>query len=177
MSPVVPIWISYTRNGEQGLLWLAEILGPGVGVLDVDGDDFLDIWAVQGGPLLNRHESLPSDQVFKNISSDDGLQFRSITDEANVEATGYGMGIATGDVDRDGDVDVFLANFGANELWINRGDGSFSEMHKVSGLAGEEWSVAGSFVDVDRDQALDLYVVNYVGFKTAIHKEWLGNFT
>lgn len=162
------------ENGEHGLLWLAEILGPGVGVLDVDGDGFLDIWAVQGGPLLNRHESLPSDQVFKNISSDDGLQFRSITVEANVEATGYGMGIATGDVDRDGDVDVFLANFGANELWINRGDASFSEMQKESGLAGEEWSVAGSFVDVDGDQALDLYVVNYVGFTTATHKECLG---
>ena len=162
------------RNGEHGLLWLAEILGPGVGVLDVDDDGFMDIWAVQGGPLLNRNTSLPSDQVFKNVTSADGLQFRSVTVEANVDATGYGMGIATGDVDRDGDVDVFLANFGSNDLWINRGDGSFSGMHAESGFGGEEWSVAGSFVDLNGDRALDLYVVNYVEFSTAIHKVCLG---
>ncbi len=162
------------ENGERGLLWLAEILGPGVGVLDVDGDGFLDIWAVQGGPLMDRRDSLPSDQLFKNITSDRGLKFRTITSEANVDATSYGMGIATGDVDRDGDVDVFLANFGSNELWINQGDGSFREMDKESGLGGEEWSVAGSFVDVNGDRALDLYVVNYVGFTTETHRECLG---
>lgn len=156
------------------MLWLAEILGPGVGVLDVDDDGLLDIWAVQGGPLRTRLGSLPSDQVFKNVTDKSGLRFEPITVEAKVIATGYGMGIATADVDHDGDVDVFLANFGKNELWINQGDGSFDEMSVAHGLLGEEWSVAGSFVDVNRDGSLDLYVVNYVGFTAATHKECLG---
>ncbi len=162
------------QNGEHGSLWLAEILGPGVGVLDVDGDGLLDIWAIQGGPLVARHTSLPADQIFKNVSSDDGLRFRPITTQTSVKATGYGMGIATGDVDSDGDVDVFLANFGKNELWINRGDGSFDEMSMKRGISGERWSVAGSFVDLNRDGSLDLYVVNYVEFTLATHKECMG---
>ena len=162
------------ENGEQGLLWLAEILGSGVGVLDVDGDGLLDIWAIQGGPLLNRHGSLSADQIFKNVSSSSGLRFRRITDHTGVHATGYGMGIATGDIDRDGDVDVFLANFGENELWLNRGDGSFDEVGKIKGLTGDVWSVAGSFADVNGDGALDLYVVNYVEFTISKHKECLG---
>lgn len=162
------------QNGERGSLWLVEILGPGVAVLDVDDDGLLDIWAIQGGPLGNRHGSLPSDQVFKNITNADGLQFQRLTGRAAVHATGYGMGIATGDIDRDGDVDVFLANFGKNELWINRGDGSFDEMSQENGLAGDEWSVAGSFVDVNGDGTLDLYVVNYVEFTVATHQECLG---
>ncbi|MCY4094165.1 MAG: CRTAC1 family protein [Gammaproteobacteria bacterium] len=162
------------ENGEYGLLWLAEILGSGVGVLDVDDDGLLDIWAVQGGPLLNRHGSLPGDQIFKNISSDDGLRFQRITDQTGVHATGYGMGIVTGDVDRDGDIDVFLANFGENELWLNRGDGTFEEVGKTRGISGDEWSVSGSFIDVNGDGTLDLYVANYVQFTTSTHKECLG---
>ncbi|MCY4128533.1 MAG: CRTAC1 family protein [Gammaproteobacteria bacterium] len=162
------------QNGEHGVLWLAEILGSGVGVLDVDDDGLLDIWAIQGGPLLKRQGALPSDQIFKNVTREEGLRFRPITAQASVNATRYGMGIATGDVDRDGDVDVFLANFGQNELWINRGNGSFDERSVAHGLVGEEWSITGSFVDVNRDGLLDLYVVNYVGFTTATHKECLG---
>lgn len=162
------------ENGKRGLLWLAEILGPGVGVLDIDGDGLLDIWAIQGGPLLTRQGTLPSDQIYKNVTNEEGLRFRQITAQTRVEATAYGMGISTGDVDGDGDIDVFLANFGKNELWINRGDGFFEEMGERSGLAGEEWSVAGSFVDVNQDGLLDLYIVNYVGFSAATHKECLG---
>ena len=113
------------QNGQRGQLWLAEILGPGVGVLDVDDDGLLDVWAIQGGPLDKRDGLLPSDQLYRNITRDGKLLFERITDKANVEATRYGMGIATGDIDLDGDVDVFLANFGENELWLNRGDGTF----------------------------------------------------
>ena len=162
------------QNGDRGSLWLIEILGPGVGVLDVDGDGLLDIWAVQGGPLIDRGDPLPSDQIFRNVSVDGDLRFRRMTAETNVGATGYGMGIATGDVDHDGDTDVFLANFGENQLWRNRGDGSFELMNKGSGLNGERWSIAGSFVDVNGDGALDLYIVNYVGFTIEAHKECLG---
>ena len=162
------------QNGQRGQLWLAEILGPGVGVLDVDDDGLLDVWAIQGGPFDARDKLLPSDQLYRNITRDGKLLFERITDQANVDATQYGMGIATGDIDLDGDVDVFLANFGENELWLNRGDGTFESAGNEKGLIGTDWSIAGSFADVNGDGALDLYVVNYVRFTTALHKECLG---
>ena len=162
------------ESGERGMRWLAEILGPGVGVLDFDGDGKLDVWVVQGGALDGPRDPLVSDQLFLNRSTTDQMLFERITHESNVEASRYGMGIATGDIDRDGDLDVFLANFGVNEIWMNRGDATFEEFESTAGSFPDEWSVAGSFADFDSDGALDLYVVNYVDFRIENHKECLG---
>ena len=162
------------ENGALGELWLPEILGPGVGLLDFDQDGLLDIWAIQGGSLTAANAKSTGDQLFRNESESGELLFKRITKASGVVATEYGMGIATGDVDLDGDLDVFLANYGKNELWINQGDGTF-----VRGKFGrkhniKEWSVAASFADVNRDGALDLYVANYVEFSEATHKKCLG---
>ena len=162
------------QNGMAGELWLAEILGSGVGVLDIDDDGLFDIWAVQGGPLAKRQGVLPSDQLFKNESRSGVLRFRRITEEAGVTANHYGMGIATGDVDRDGDTDVFLANFGANELWRNQGDGTFESVAAMRKFDRDEWSIAASFFDANDDGKLDLYLVNYVDFSLGSHKQCLG---
>lgn len=160
--------------GKAGQLWLAEILGPGVGVIDFDGDGLLDVWAVQGGPLASREGPLPSDQLFRNESNNGELRFRRVTDSALIQANHYGMGIATGDVDADGDTDVFLANFGPNQLWLNQGDGTFQLANAVESFALHEWSAGAAFVDVNQDGALDLYVVNYVDFTVAAHTACLG---
>jgi hypothetical protein len=74
------------------------------------------------------------------------------------------MGIASADIDNDGDTDVFLANFGANQLFENVGDGRFVDITEKAGLAGGEWSIGASFADIDADGLLDLYVVNYLQF-------------
>lgn len=163
-------------NGMEGKLWLAEILGAGAAVLDFDQDGLLDIWLVQGGSLRTEggRSSESQDRIFKNVSQYGKLLFKDITEKTGVRAHQYGMGIATGDIDNDGDLDVFLANFGPNQLFENKGGGRFEEITAKSGIRGERWSVAGSFADFDRDGLLDLFVVNYVDFTLASHKECFG---
>jgi len=158
-------------NGMQGERWLAEVIGSGAAVLDFDNDGKLDLWLVQGGPLfdrsLDRDDGLPGDRLFRNVSSDHALKFVDVTADSGVVATGYGMGIATGDVDNDGDLDVFLTNYGRNQMFENIGNGRF---RKRDWFDVDEWSVSASFADYDGDGWLDLYVANYVGFTKKNHK-------
>jgi hypothetical protein len=72
------------------------------------------------------------------------------------------MGCAVGDFDNDGHPDLFLANFGSDELWRNNGDGSFTDVTATAGIGDDLWSVSAAFVDYDRDGLLDLYVARYV---------------
>ena len=151
-------------NGMVGERWIVETVGAGVGVLDFDGDGLLDIWLVQGGPLADRRSELPGDGLFRNVSRGGVLRFEDVTATSGVRSTEYGMGIATGDMDNDGDEDVFVANFGPNRLFENLGDGTFRDVTQRAGLAASEWSVSASWADVDGDGRLDLYVVNYLDF-------------
>jgi hypothetical protein len=151
-------------SGKRGKLWTLEITGAGVGLLDYDDDGRMDVWLVQGGPIDARDGALPSDRLYRNESVDGELRFRDVTAEAGIRATEYGMGIATGDVDNDGDVDVFLANYGSNQLFINTGDGRFRDATEAFGITGDAWSIATSFADFDGDGWLDLYVGNYLEF-------------
>ena len=139
------------ENGMRGRRWLVETVGAGAGVLDFDGDGRLDVWLVQGGPLDARGGALPRDRLYQNVSDANGLRFVDVTEASSVVASEYGMGIATADVDGDGDLDVFLANFGANQLFENLGDGRFRDVTDRSGLGDTGWSVSASFADVDDD--------------------------
>ena len=154
-------------NGMRGERWLVETVGAGVGMLDFDGDGLLDLWLIQGGPLHNRSDKrskLPGDRLYRNVSNEGGLAFEDVTAASGVHASTYGMGIATADVDGDGDTDVFLANYGANQLFENLGDGRFRDVTAIAGLAGNAWSVSASFADVDGDGRPDLYVGNYLNY-------------
>ena len=163
VDATVEAGLDFTHSsGMTGELWTLEIIGAGVGILDYDGDGRMDIWLVQGGQLVGRATAeLPSDRLFRNMGE---LAFEDVTEKAGIAATRYGMGIATADVDNDGDMDVFLANYGANELWLNLGDGRFRNATADSGIGGERWSISASFADVDGDGLLDLYVANYLDF-------------
>ena len=151
------------QSGAIGRRWTVEITGAGVGVLDFDGDGLLDIWAIQGGPLLDRSGELPRDRIFRNVSEYQNLQFIDVTDEVGVTAAEYGMGIVAGDIDNDGDTDVVLLNFGRNQLFRNDA-GQFTEVADSVLSIGNEWSLSGSFADFNGDGYLDLYVANYMEF-------------
>ncbi|HVS03593.1 MAG TPA: CRTAC1 family protein [Thermoanaerobaculia bacterium] len=165
-------------NGMRGEYWFHEMMGAGVALFDYDGDGDLDLYLVQGHPMdaAGRPPAEPpSDRLYRNdleIGADGRrvLRFTDVTAESGIRATGYGMGVATGDFDGDGWIDLYVTNYGPNQLWRNQGDGTFRDVTRESGADDPRWSVPAVFFDYDRDGRLDLFVGNYVEFSVATHK-------
>ena len=174
-------------NGMSGEFYFPEIMPPGVGLLDIDNDGDLDIYLVQGqllgtgttigqallpppGPLPLTGRLYRNDLTVQRDATRT-LRFTDVTDDSRIDAREYGMGVAAGDVDNDGWVDLYLTNLGSNQLFRNNGDGTFSDVSRQSGLDDPGWSVSAAFVDYDRDGWLDLYVGNYVDYSTEADRE------
>ena len=94
-----------------------------------------------------------------------------MTDEAGLGDTGFGLGVAAADYDNDGDLDLYVNNYGPNVLYRNNGDGTFSVVTKIAGVGcGDKVGAGVCFLDIDRDGDLDLYVANYVNFTYENHQ-------
>jgi hypothetical protein len=157
-------------NGMVGQLYMPEILAPGVAFFDYDNDDDLDVYLVQSGGFDRRGAN---DRLYRNDLTvrPDGtrtLRFSDVTAASGIDARGYGMGVAAGDVDNDGWVDLYLTKFDApNQLLRNNGNGTFTDVSQASGTDHHSWSVSAAFVDIDRDGWLDLFVGNYLRYRLA----------
>ena len=162
-----------------GDFYFPEMMGGGVALFDYDNDGDLDIYFAQGQMLgagrtvdqaLIPPRSMPlRGRLYRNdltIQADGTrtLHFTDVTEKSGIDATGYGMGVATGDFNNDGCVDLYLTNFGANRLYRNNCDGTFTDVSSTSGVGDPGWSVSAAFVDYDRDGWLDLYVGHYVEY-------------
>jgi hypothetical protein len=135
-------------------------MGGGVGLIDFDGDGWLDIYLVNGCPLPIDPDDPPSpNRLFRNDG--DGT-FADATESAGVGGRGYGMGCAVGDIDGDGDDDLFVTGYGSTVLYRNDGDGTFTDVTESAGVGSDRWSTAAGFADLDGDGDLDLVVVTYV---------------
>jgi hypothetical protein len=167
-------------NGRSGRFYQPEIMGPGVAMFDYDNDGDLDVYLVQGGtlgmgqPLPGAPEGLLTDRLYRNDLDGKGdgarLRFTDVTARSGLNPRGYGMGVATGDVDNDGWVDLYLTGFGRNQMFRNNGDGTFRDVSSRSGIRDQSsWSVSASFVDIDRDGFLDLFVGNYLNYSLETH--------
>ncbi len=159
------------HNGMSGKLYFAEMMGAGGALFDYDGDGDLDLYLVQGNGFGKAAGYEHTDRLYRNELIPGGkLVFTDVTESAGLAATGYGMGIATGDIDNDGDVDFYLTNFGDNQLWRNDGD-RFTDITSEWKAGDNRWSVAASFADIDHDGWLDLYVANYTDFSLETHRK------
>jgi len=150
--------------GATGELLLPEIMGSGAALVDVDLDGDLDLFLVQSGTLDRRVRAFH--RLFLNDGPDAAGQWRFRGDFAGNEipAAGYGMGVAAGDFDNDGLVDLYITALGANQLLKNLGSGQFRDVTAAAGVDDRSWSCSATFLDYDRDGWLDLFVTNYVAF-------------
>lgn len=159
-------------DGSSGKNYLVEFMGAGVASLDFDRDGRLDLYFLNGRPLsanmfAENRKRLPTNELFRNSG---GLRFERASSPSRSDETGYGLGVTVGDYDGDGFEDLFVNNFGANELLHNNGDGTFSPVGQMAGLKERQDFGAGTtFLDADNDGDLDLFVGNYVDFQFDIH--------
>ena len=143
----------------MGEFELPEITGGGVALLDVENDGDLDVYFIQSGFLHLEDPDSRRNELYLNEGDGTFRKSDQLDDHAN---SGYGMGVATGDYDNDGDVDIYITNVGPNALLQNDGSGLFFDVTAHAGVGDESWGTAASFADFDRDGYLDLYVANYL---------------
>ncbi|HSR70694.1 MAG TPA: CRTAC1 family protein [Acidobacteriota bacterium] len=150
------------ENGARGDKYLPETMGGGVAFLDYDGDGDQDLLFVNSSDWAwsARPDPDPSLVLYRNEGRG---RFSDVTRQAGFNESFYGMGVAVGDYDGDGDLDLFVTAVGSNRLLRNDG-GRFSDVTSRAGVAGadDEWSSSAGFFDADGDGDLDLFVCNYV---------------
>jgi hypothetical protein len=140
--------------------------------LDYDNDGDLDLYIVNGAPLPGFEMDTPPTNIL--YQNDGNGKFIDVTAVAGVGDTSYGMGCVIADYDNDGDIDLYVTNFGGNVLYQNNGEGTFSDVTVHAGVGnGDKWSSSCAFLDYDHDGNLDLYVVNYLDYDLAADQDWL----
>ena len=177
-------------NGMTGQFYMAEInSGGGGGVRRYDNDGDLDLYLVQGQMLGSgqgaRRRDVPARSTRLTLdrpalpqrsgrwprTAGGDCSFTDVTvEERSSRPRAYGFGVAAGDVDNDGWVDLYVTRLGSNALLRNQGDGTFTDVTREAGADDARWSVPAAFADFDRDGWLDLYVGNYLDFSVATHK-------
>ena len=152
--------LTYTHySGASGKKYLPETLGPGVAFIDYNGDGWQDLFFTNGKDWPGQRRQASTVQLFRNNKNG---TFTDVTRSAGLSVEVYGMGIAVGDYDNDGDDDLFVSALGQSLLFRNNG-GVFEDATKDAGLFGpNEFSTSAAWVDYDKDGLLDLLVANYV---------------
>ena len=136
--------------------------GSGLALVDYDGDGDLDLYLVNGWRLEGvegdfRVAERGRSRLYRNRG--DGT-FDDITERAGVGSDAWGTGVAAGDYDGDGWIDLLVTNFGPDVLYRNRGDGSFEVVPGAPSIDG--WTSGAAFFDADGDGDLDLYLAAYI---------------
>ncbi|HST08654.1 MAG TPA: VCBS repeat-containing protein, partial [Gemmatimonadaceae bacterium] len=130
--------------------------GGGVAVGDVDGDGLMDLYFTS---------NLGANKLYRNKGN---YQFEDITDRAGVaDSVGWKTGVTMADVNGDGKIDIYVSGVdylgmhGRNVLYINNGDGTFTDRTREFGLEHSGFSTQALFFDYDGDGDLDMYLLDH----------------
>ncbi|MDH3217606.1 MAG: CRTAC1 family protein, partial [Candidatus Krumholzibacteria bacterium] len=157
-------------DGSGGKRYIIEVMSAGVALFDYDRDGDADIYFLNGAPLEGTQVDVPpTNALYRN---DGNFKFTDVTSQAGLGDTGFGLGVTVGDYDNDGDLDVYVNNYGPNVLYRNDGDGTFTDVTDEAGVAnGYRVGAGTNFIDIDRDGDLDLFAANYVTWSYDVHVE------
>jgi len=149
-------------NGTPEKRFVVESFGAGVALFDPDGDGDMDAYLSNAGQLEGlTPDQQPPDALFWN---DGRAHFTEGTAAAGLGDKHWTNGVRTVDLDADGDVEMYLTNYGPNVLYDNLGDGRFADVTERANLGDRAWSTGAAFFDFDKDGDLDLYVGEYLEF-------------
>lgn len=147
-------------NARSAQRYLPETVGAGCAFFDYDGDGWLDIYLVNSGASDFFTPRTPlKNALYRNNRNG---TFTDVTDKAGVQGRGFGMGVAAGDYDGDGRVDIYVTNYGSNILYRNNGNGTFTDVTEKAQVAAPGWSTCAVWFDYDNDGRLDLFVSSFV---------------
>ena len=155
-------------DGSSGNRYIVESVSSGLALFDYDRDGDIDIYFLNGSPLKGtKFDKAPRNELYRN---DGNWKFTNITDRSGTGDTGFGLGVAVGDYDNDGDLDIYVNNYGPNVLYRNNGNGTFTDVTEQAGVVnGNKVGAATHFLDMDKDGDLDLFVSNYLDFTYENH--------
>jgi enediyne biosynthesis protein E4 len=150
------------ETGAFGKKWLPETMGSGVVIFDADGDDRLDLLFLNGRDFAagGGKGKGATQKLYRNQG---GFKFADATAASGLAISAYCMGGAAGDLDGDGDRDLYLSCVGQDFLLKNDGKGKFTDVSAAAGLSREyEFGASVALFDPDKDGDLDIYATRYV---------------
>ena len=178
-----PVFLDVTKQagiefdhclGAKKISNIVEATGSGATWIDYDQDGWLDLYLVNGCYLEGVNDSRSpfkgkkiTDHLYRNNGNG---TFSDVTAKSGLggDEDGYGMAAQVGDYDNDGYPDLYVTNYGANVLYHNNGNGTFTNVTDKAGVACKGlWTTGAAFLDYDRDGRLDLFVGIYIKFDTA----------
>ncbi len=106
--------------------------GSGVAIFDYDNDGWMDLYFASNTFLPLGSKKIGENRLYRNLGNG---KFEDTTKAAGLDFQGFCHGLVVGDIDNDGDQDIFLATYFQNTLYLNNGDGTFRDIGREAGVA------------------------------------------